>query len=60
MSGTYFELDPNAVAGAGRRTAATAPTWEGWASRSETVLRNCADEVQESSLSSALEGYLSG
>jgi hypothetical protein len=59
MSATYFDLDPNAVAAAGRATSATASTWAAWANRSETVLRNCAEDVQEGSLSSAIEGFVS-
>ncbi|HZN70987.1 MAG TPA: hypothetical protein VFC00_04785 [Micromonosporaceae bacterium] len=56
----YFDVDVEAVAAAGRRTAATAATWEAWASRTANVLRNSAGEAQDSTVTGALEGYLSG
>jgi len=55
---SYLEVDPGAVASAGNRTTATASTWESWASQAETTLRGCAADVQESTLSAAVEGYL--
>jgi hypothetical protein len=56
----YLDVDPAAVASAGRRTAAAAATWEAWANRTENVLRNSASEAQDSAVTAALEGYLSG
>jgi hypothetical protein len=56
---SYLDVDPEAVATAGRRTAATASTWEVWASRSDSVLRDCATEARDSTVSAAIEGYLS-
>jgi hypothetical protein len=55
---SHLEVDTGAVAAAGNRTAATASTWESWANRSESVLRGCASDVQDSTFSAALEGYL--
>lgn len=55
---SHLEVDTGAVAAAGNRTAATAPTWEAWANRSESVLRDCASDVRDSTFGAALEGYL--
>ncbi|HEX6683474.1 MAG TPA: hypothetical protein VF062_11790 [Candidatus Limnocylindrales bacterium] len=55
---SHLEVDPGAVAAAGNRTSATSSDWEAWASRSETVLRGCASDVQDSTFGAALEGYL--
>lgn len=56
---SYFDLDPDVVSNAGRRTAATASTWLGWANRSEMALRNAAGDAQDSVVTNAIEGYLS-
>jgi uncharacterized protein YukE len=55
---SHLEVDPGAVAAAGNRTAATASDWESWAGRAEAVLRDCAGDVQDSTVGAAVEGYL--
>src|SRR5690242_10348236 len=55
---SYLDVDPGAVAVAGNRTAATASTWESWASQAEAVLRGCASDVRDSTFGAAIEGYL--
>ena len=56
---SFFDLDPDAVSSAGRSTARTSSTWESWAHKSETALRNAAGDVRQPALASAIEGYLS-
>lgn len=41
MSG-HIDLNPETVSASGRRTAATAQAWSGWAHRSEGALRDLA------------------
>ena len=55
----YLDLDPPVVAGTGRRTTATAETWVEWAGVSAGTLRDIAGEARDSTVSAAVEGYLS-
>lgn len=56
---TFFDVDPQVVADAGRRTAATATSWEQWACQSEIALRNAASDARQGTVTAAIEGYLS-
>ncbi len=56
---SFFDVNPDAVASAGRSTSATASSWESWANKSENLLRNAASDAHDSTFSAALEGYLS-
>lgn len=55
----FIDLNPEVVAGAGRRTAATAQDWEAWARRSAAALRNAAAAAQDPVVRGAVEEYLS-
>lgn len=55
----YLDLAPEAVSTAGRRTAQTSSTWGGWATRSETLLRNAAGGARQGKVTNAFETYLS-
>jgi hypothetical protein len=55
----YLDVDPEGVAGAGRRTAATSSNWASWASRSESLLRDTASGARSATVTGAFEGYLS-
>lgn len=55
----YIDLQPELVSGAGRRTAATAQDWAGWARRSADDLRNLAAGSLDPVMRGAFEEYLS-
>lgn len=55
----YLDLDPQVIAGTGRRTTAMAETWVEWAGVSAGTLRDIADEARDPGVSAAVEGYLS-
>lgn len=56
---SYIDLNPEAVADSGRRTAATAQEWTGWVGRSHAGLRDGAAGAQDPVMRGALEEYLS-
>lgn len=55
----YFDLNPEAVGGAGRRTAATAQDWDAWARRWDAGMRNVAAGAMDPVVRGAFEEYLS-
>ncbi len=56
---TYYDVNPDVVATAGNNTAATSGGWQAWGGQADTALRTAATEVQESTVTSAVESYLS-
>lgn len=56
---SFIDCNPEAVAYAGRRTAATAQDWAGWAGRAQDGLRDGAAGVLDPVMRGALEEYLS-
>ncbi len=59
MPDGYVELDPDTVATAGTRTAATSEQWASWAGRVENLMRTAAGNAMESVVTTAIEGHLS-
>ncbi len=55
----YIDLNPQAVAGSGRRTAATAQDWDAWARRWDAGMRNAAAGAMDPVVRGAFEEYLS-
>lgn len=59
MPEDFLDVDPEAVAAAGGRTAAGATDWAAWAGRVETLLRDAATGANDSTVSAAVEQHLS-
>jgi hypothetical protein len=55
----YLDVETGAVAQSGRNTEATAGDWSAWASQAETLLRGVAGSAAESTVTGAVESYLS-
>lgn len=55
----FIDLNPEAVSGAGRRTAATSQDWDAWARRAAEALRHAAAVARDPVVGGAFEEYLS-
>ena len=60
MSFHYLDTTPDAVSSSGRNTAATSSDWSGWASHSETMLRNTAGGARSTKVTNAGLEHLKG
>lgn len=55
----FLDVDPEAVAAAGSRTAATAGDWSAWAVRVETLLRDVAAGAADAVVTGDVEAHVS-
>lgn len=56
---SFLDVHPDAVAGAGNRTAGTSDGWQSWAHTTETTLRDATTVVQDGSVGGAVATFLS-
>jgi hypothetical protein len=56
---SYLDVQPEAVAGAGKNTADTSTGWQAWAHSTETTLREAATSVQDGTVGIAVQTFLS-
>ena len=59
MPPDFLDVDPETVAAAGSRTAATGGDWSAWAARVETLLRDAAAGAGDAVVTADVEGHVS-